>query len=160
MSPSNQARIAALPAHLQELARRRLAGRAEQSDRIAPADRGGPLPMSFAQQRLWFLSEFEPGEAEYNSAVALRLVGTLDRAALAAALQDLMARHESLRTTFDEVDGVGRQIVHPAGELNLRVVDLPSNGVPARDALDRLLLKEYSEPFDLRRGPLLRPPGA
>src|SRR5262245_439201 len=157
MSSSNQTRIAALPAHLQELARRRLAGLAEQSDRIAPADRCGPLPLSFAQQRLWFLSEFEPGAGEYNSALALRLIGVLDQGALAEALRALVARHEALRTPFEEGDGVGEQVVRPVGELPLPVVDLLADGIPARDALDRLLLTEYSRPFDLRSEPMLRP---
>src|SRR6266480_5316298 len=95
MSSSNQTRVSALPEHLQELLRQRLAGRAERSDTIPPADRGRPLPLSFAQQRLWFLDGFEPGGSEYNSALAVRLVGALDPAALAGALRALLVRHES-----------------------------------------------------------------
>src|SRR5437016_5622253 len=111
MSSSNETRVSALPAELQDLLRRRLAGRAGRSDTIAPADRNGPLPLSFAQQRLWFINEFEPGEAEYNSALAVRLSGALDQPALTGAMRELVARHESLRTTFEEVDGVGVQVV-------------------------------------------------
>src|SRR5712672_4182912 len=150
MSPSNQARIAALPAHLQELARRRLAGRAEQSDRIAAADHGGPLPLSFAQQRLWFLSEFEPGSAEYVTPLALRLRGDLDIEALRTALTGLVARHESLRTTFDEIDGHGVQVVHEPGAVDLPVEQL------TEAELNEALTGEAGRPFDLRHGPLLR----
>ncbi|MGH3811896.1 MAG: condensation domain-containing protein, partial [Pseudonocardiaceae bacterium] len=156
MTSSRQSRISALPAHLQEQLRRRLSGQPEQPDRIAPAQRTGPLPLSFAQQRLWFLDEFQPGGAEYNSALALRLVGPLDVAALIAALPALPARHESLRTTFDQVDGKGVQIVHPAPDLPVPLIDLSDSSSRAPDELDRVLSEEYSRPFDLRRGPLFR----
>ena len=73
MPSSRQSRIAALPAHLQEQLRRRLAGQAESPDAIPRADRSRPLPLSFAQQRLWFLNQLRPDDAEYNSAIALRL---------------------------------------------------------------------------------------
>jgi amino acid adenylation domain-containing protein/non-ribosomal peptide synthase protein (TIGR01720 family) len=153
MPSSRESRISALPAELQELMRRRLAGRAERSERIPRADRTGPLPLSFAQQRLWFLDEFRPGEAEYNSALAMRLRGALDVEALRAALAGLVTRHESLRTTFDEVDGRGIQVVHSAADLAVPVVEL---SVAADDELDRVLADEYARPFDLRRGPLFR----
>ncbi|MGH3669724.1 MAG: non-ribosomal peptide synthetase, partial [Pseudonocardiaceae bacterium] len=148
-------RIAALPAHLQEALRRRLAGQARQSDRITPADRGRPLALSFAQQRLWFLDEFQPGGAEYNSGLALRLRGPLQPPALTTALQALVTRHESLRTTFTEVDGAPRQIVHASVEVPLPVIGLPDTDDPA-GALDAILTAEFSRRFDLRQGPLLR----
>src|SRR5262249_15877271 len=153
MSSSRETRISALPAALQEQVRRRLAGRTGQSDRIPPTDRGAPLPLSFSQQRMWFLDEFHPGEAEYNSALGLRLVGELRHAALTGALRDLLARHESLRTTFDQVDGIGFQVIEPAHELPVPVVDLAGTGP---DELDRVLLEECARPFDLRHGPVLR----
>ncbi|MGH3935613.1 MAG: non-ribosomal peptide synthetase, partial [Pseudonocardiaceae bacterium] len=156
MTSSRQSRISALPAHLREQLRRRLSGRSEQPDRIALAPRTGPLPLSFAQQRLWFLHEFQPGGAEYNSALPLRLVGPLDVAALTAALRVLPARHESLRTTFDGVDGKGVQLVHPAHDLPVPLVDLSGSSGPGLDGLDRVLFEEYSRAFDLRRGPLFR----
>src|SRR6266550_2978982 len=156
MSSSKQSRIDALPAHLQERLRRRLAGQAERSDTIPRAERTGPLPLSFSQQRLWFLNEFQPGETKYNSALAFRLVGPLDLPALAGALRELSIRHESLRTTFDQVDGVGVQVVHPAGELPVPVVDLAATSSAEPDELDRVLVREYATPFDLRRGPLFR----
>ncbi|MCR3750885.1 non-ribosomal peptide synthase/polyketide synthase [Lentzea californiensis] len=151
MSSSIEDRIAALPPHLREQMRRRLSGRSEQADAIRPADRSQPLPLSFPQQRLWFLDSFQPGGSGYNSALSLRLTGRLDMPALTAALNGLVARHESLRTTLDEVDGVGVQVVHPPFDLAVPVVESRDPG-----ALDELLTEEYSRPFELRRGPLVR----
>ncbi|HZR48142.1 MAG TPA: condensation domain-containing protein, partial [Streptosporangiaceae bacterium] len=124
MVSSQETRISALPAALQEKLRSRLAGRARQSDRIRPADRTGPLPLSFGQQRLWFLNELEPGAGGYNSALALRLTGSLDLAALTGALGALVARHESLRTTFDQADGKGIQVIHPDTGFDMHTADL------------------------------------
>ncbi|WP_055529417.1 non-ribosomal peptide synthetase, partial [Streptomyces alboniger] len=151
--PSRQARAEALPEDMREALRRRLAGRtggaapaARQG--IPRADRERPLPLSFAQQRLWFLDRLRPGDARYNSAVALRLTGAPDQEALRAALTAVVARHEALRTTFEETEGRPVQRVHPAGPVPL----------PVRDAgdLHKDLLAEYSRPFDLSSGPLLR----
>ncbi|MFD9739331.1 amino acid adenylation domain-containing protein, partial [Umezawaea sp. NPDC059074] len=151
MSSSMEDRIAALPPHLREQMRRRLSGRAEQTDVITPVGRDEPLPLSFPQQRLWFLDQFQPGGSGYNSALALRLTGRLDVPALTAALRGLVARHESLRTTLDTVDGRGVQIVHPPFDLLLPVADQDDPS-----ALQDVLVREYSRPFDLRQGPLLR----
>ncbi|MFE4517494.1 amino acid adenylation domain-containing protein, partial [Kitasatospora sp. NPDC056783] len=120
---------------------------------VLPVPREGAAPMSYAQQRLWFLEEFAPGGAEYVTALALRLRGALDPGALGAALTALAARHEALRTTFDSVDGHGVQLVHPPTEVPLPLHDL--TGQPER-ALNELLAAERARPFDLRRGPLLR----
>src|ERR1700678_2186574 len=157
MTSSQETRISALPGALQEKLRSRLAGHAGQSDRIRPTDRSGPLPLSFAQQRLWFLNELEPETGGYNSALALRLTGALDLAALTGALQGLVARHESLRTTLDDVDGKGVQVIHPAGGFAVQITGL-TDAPPAsqQQALDQLLGSEYTRPFDLRRGPLFR----
>ncbi|MGW5658706.1 non-ribosomal peptide synthase/polyketide synthase [Streptomyces sp. NPDC003758] len=151
--PSKRDRAEALPEELREALRRRLAGRAggaapDAWQGIPRADRDRPLPLSFAQQRLWFLDRLRPGDARYNSAVAVRLAGALDREVLERALAVVVARHEALRTTFDEADGRPVQTVHPAGPVPL----------PARDVtdLDAELRAEYARPFDLGRGPLLR----
>ncbi|MCU1449929.1 MAG: hypothetical protein JWP02_2099, partial [Acidimicrobiales bacterium] len=153
---ARQSRISSLPPELQEQLRRRLAGQARQTDVIPAADRSGPLPMSFSQQRLWFLNDLLPGDAGYNSGLVLRLVGALDVTALNRALQQLLARHESLRTTFDELDGRGVQIVHPVHELPVPVIDLAGPSNPRPDELNRVLSEECSRPFDLRQGPLVR----
>ncbi|MGH3755950.1 MAG: amino acid adenylation domain-containing protein, partial [Pseudonocardiaceae bacterium] len=114
-------------------------------------------PQSFAQQRLWFLHQFEPGSAEYATRIGLRLRGQLDAGALSAAFTTLAARHESLRTTFEAADGRGMQVVHPPAEVPLPVLDL-SQLAPTERAteLDRVLATETSQPFNLSQGPLMR----
>jgi amino acid adenylation domain-containing protein/non-ribosomal peptide synthase protein (TIGR01720 family) len=120
--------------------------------------RDGEMPLSFAQQRLWFLHEFEPDSDEYVTPFALRLRGELDVDAMNTALTALVARHEALRTTFDEVDGHGVQVVHEPTELLVPVLDLSSLPDKEREAeLTRVLARESTMPFDLRGGPLLRP---
>ncbi len=137
----------------------RLLGDRQGSGRaaIVPVARDAVAPMSHAQQRLWFLHEFEPAGAEYVTALALRLHGTPDTGALRAALAAVVARHESLRTTFDSVDGHGVQRVHPPREVPLPVHDLTGLAAAEREpGLRRLLAAERARPFDLREGPLLR----
>ncbi|WP_103352222.1 non-ribosomal peptide synthetase [Amycolatopsis sp. CA-128772] len=156
MTTSRKSRIDALPAELRETLKRRLAGRAERSDVIGRAPREQALPLSFAQQRLWFLDEFRPGDAEYNSAVALRLTGPLDPGALAGALRQLVARHEALRTTIDDAGGTPVQVVHADPEIPVRTVDLDGDPALRPADLDEVLGVEYGRAFDLRRGPLVR----
>ncbi|MFE1781431.1 amino acid adenylation domain-containing protein [Streptomyces sp. NPDC059506] len=122
------------------------------ADRIPRAPRGSDLPLSYAQRRLWFLDEFEPGGAEYNSGGALRMTGPLDVPALEAALGALVHRHESLRTVFASRDGRPVQVVQDPGPVRLPVTDL--TGRP--EELDRVLGEEVRRPFPLREGPLLR----
>ncbi|MBI0319193.1 non-ribosomal peptide synthetase, partial [Streptomyces javensis] len=159
MTSSRKDRASALPEELREALRRRLAGKAGRADAIPRADRARPLPLSFAQERLWFLHTLQPEEAGYNSALALRLTGALDVAALSRALDALVERHEALRTTFDDLDGGPVQVVRPAAPVPLPVADLRAR-VTGEDgdaeALDRLLLAEYARPFELRTGPALR----
>ncbi|GLZ39063.1 non-ribosomal peptide synthase/polyketide synthase [Actinokineospora sp. NBRC 105648] len=150
--PPNQSRFDALPAHLRAKLEARLAGKAAPvaAETIPTAPRTGALPLSSAQQRLWFLSEFNPGGNDYNSGTALRFTGELDAPALVAGVRELVRRHESLRTTFAEVDGRPVQLVHASLDLDVPLVDC----VP--DVLDDVLQAEFSCPFDLRTGPLLR----
>ncbi|HEY2724811.1 MAG TPA: amino acid adenylation domain-containing protein [Pseudonocardiaceae bacterium] len=125
---------------------------------VAPRD-GLPrsFAQSFAQQRLWFLDQFDPDSTEYVTPTALRLRGRLDVAALSSALTGLVARHESLRTTFDAVDGQSVQVVHEPPEVTVPIVDLAELPQSQRDAeLSRLLLEENTRRFDLRQGPLMR----
>ncbi|HEX7333134.1 MAG TPA: amino acid adenylation domain-containing protein [Pyrinomonadaceae bacterium] len=114
-----------------------------------------PAPVSYAQQRLWFLDQLEPGNVIYNLPEATRLRGRLDVSVLAATLTEVVGRHEILRTTFDTVDGRPVQIVAPAEPLPLPFVDLSALPDPEKEAR-RLIYAEGIRPFDLTRGPLLR----
>ncbi len=122
-----------------------------------PGPRGGDAPLSFAQQRLWFLDQLAPGSPLYNVAFALRADGPLSPAVLAAALAAVAGRHEALRTVFPEREGEPRQIVLPASRPPLPVVDLGglTLGLAEAEAL-RLARAKAARPFDLARGPLLR----
>ncbi|WP_016697182.1 non-ribosomal peptide synthetase, partial [Actinoalloteichus spitiensis] len=123
-------------------------------ERIERVDRSGPLPLSPAQQRLWFLDEFAPGSVEHNTGIGLRLLGELDLSALRAALTRLVERHEILRTTFVTQDGEGTQVVGPAREVVLDEVDLCG---ASPDVVDKAVRELATAPFDLASGPLLRP---
>ncbi|MET0399063.1 MAG: non-ribosomal peptide synthase/polyketide synthase, partial [Longimicrobiaceae bacterium] len=124
---------------------------------LVPAERGGPLPLSFAQQRLWFIDRLEPGSAAYNMPSALRLRGPLDARVLERALGEVVRRHEALRTTFGEAGGVPFQVVHPAGAARLEQADLSRLAAGEREAEARRLAgEEARRPFDLRAGPLVR----
>ncbi len=124
---------------------------------IGRAPREGPVPLSFAQQRLWLLDRIEPGSPAYNMPAALRVRGPLDAAALRAALDGLVRRHETLRTTFAEHRGAPVQVVHAPAPAALRVADLRALPAEAREGEARRLAEaEARRPFDLARGPLLR----
>ncbi|HEX2092034.1 MAG TPA: amino acid adenylation domain-containing protein, partial [Longimicrobiaceae bacterium] len=124
---------------------------------IRRVSREEPLPLSFAQQRLWFVDRLEPGSAVYNMAGALRLRGRLETAAVRVSLDALVERHEALRTVFAEQGGAPVQIIHPPAPVSLPVLDLRRLPVGAREAeAERLAGAEALRPFDLARGPLLR----
>jgi amino acid adenylation domain-containing protein len=123
----------------------------------APRENLEELPLSFAQQRMWFLDQWQPGNPVYNIPAAVRLSGTLDTAAFAGALREIVRRHEALRTAFPEVDGRPVQVIAPQPDLNVPLVDL---GVlpEAERALEirRLIEAEARASFDLVTGPLIR----
>ncbi|HEY3570033.1 MAG TPA: amino acid adenylation domain-containing protein [Thermoanaerobaculia bacterium] len=139
-----------------ELAARIAAERpAAEEEPIVPVPREEALPLSFAQERLWFLDQWEPGSPLYNMPAALELRGRLDRAALAAALGEIVRRHEALRTTFRAEAGEPAQVIAPQAPFPLPLIDL--RGLPERRAeAARLAAAEARRPFDLGRGPLLR----
>ena len=119
---------------------------------IEPRPRTGALPVSFAQQRLWFLDQLEPDAATYNLPVAMELTGPLDVPALARALSEIVRRHEVLRTTFPAVNGtVPVQQIAPAQPVDLAVV-----AVRDAAAAQQLIAAEARWPFDLAHGPLVR----
>jgi amino acid adenylation domain-containing protein len=145
---------------LAALAARIAAGFREDSARppLVRAARAEAPPLSFAQQRLWFLDRLEPGSALYNLPVVLRLAGPLDAAALERAVDEVFRRHEALRTAFTEGRGdEPRQVVAPFQPAGLPRIDL--SGLPAvaaRAEAERLAAREALRPFDLARGPLAR----
>jgi amino acid adenylation domain-containing protein len=125
---------------------------------IPRAPRDGRLELSFAQERLWFLDQLEPGSPAYNMPAALRLSGRLDIAALAAVLGEIGRRHEVLRTTFPASGGRPFQAIAPVPDLAVPVVDLGALPPPlAEREAARLAAGEARRPFALDRGPLLRP---
>jgi amino acid adenylation domain-containing protein len=143
------------------LAQRAEAALAEGSGAAAPplarVPRDGPLPLSWAQQRLWILDQLEPGTAAYNMPSVLRLRGRLDAAGIRWSLGEVVRRHEALRTTFPAADGVPVQRVAPPAPLPLPEADLRGLDPVARDAeARRRAWAEAVRPFDLARGPLLR----
>ncbi|HEX8273555.1 MAG TPA: amino acid adenylation domain-containing protein, partial [Longimicrobiaceae bacterium] len=142
-----------------------LAGRVDELRRagapalppVAPAGRAGPLPLSFAQERLWFLDRLQPDSALYNVPMALRLGGALDVAALETALGEIVRRHEALRTVFRGTDAGPVQVIRPFAGFTLAVRDLAGLGEAEREEeVKRLAGEDASRPFDLSAGPLLR----
>jgi amino acid adenylation domain-containing protein len=114
-------------------------------------------PLSFAQQRLWFLDQLDPGSPLYNMPRQIWTTGALDESALEQALSALVARHEPLRTTFPAVDGQPVQLIAPLTSFRLPLVDLQEIPVPQRESeARRRALQEAHRPFDLARGPLFR----
>jgi amino acid adenylation domain-containing protein len=124
---------------------------------LLPAARENALPLSFAQQRLWFLDQLMPDSNAYTLAQAIRLRGALNPASLEQSINDVIRRHESVRTTFDTIDGDPVQVIAPFKYVSLPLVDLSwlSNQVRESEAL-RIASAEAGRPFDLQRGPLLR----
>jgi amino acid adenylation domain-containing protein len=118
---------------------------------LVPIPRTAPLPLSFAQQRLWFMSKLEGPSYTYNLSVVMRLRGSLDEDALTGALETIVARHEVLRTRFREIDGVPIQVIDRIGEFAVRRPQLPS-----RDTLAAFIDEELHYPFDLSRDALFR----
>jgi amino acid adenylation domain-containing protein len=124
---------------------------------LTRAAHGSAAPLSFAQERLWFLDRLLPGTTTYNILCELRLCGPLDPAALAAGLEEVVRRHEPLRTRFQTVAGLPAQVVDPPARLVLPWVDLSGlPGVERRAESARVAVRERRRPFDLARGPMLR----
>jgi amino acid adenylation domain-containing protein len=126
-------------------------------DPILPAPRTGDLPLSFAQQRLWFLHRMRPESPAYNMAGAIRVTGPLDAAALQRALVEIVRRHEALRTCFPETGGAARQVIGPAGGPQPAFLDLRPLPPATRVAeLLRMSTVEARRPFDLAQAAPLR----
>ena len=124
---------------------------------ILPVSHDGNLPLSFAQERLWFLDQFEPNSSVYNLANGMRLKGTLRVGALEQSLNEIVRRHEALRTSFSMVEGQPIQVISSTFTRPLPVLDLSNLSEAEREAeAQRLADEENQRAFDLARGPLLR----
>jgi len=142
-------------------------GKAEPKDlstpTISPAPRADDPPatqmfsLSSGQQRLWFLDQFEKGSPLYNNFAAIHLQGAIDRDALEASIHQIIKRHESLRTTFAEVDGQAVQVIHPQMSFALAYTDLRGSATGDLNMeIQQLAIEEARQPFDLSMEPLLR----
>lgn len=124
---------------------------------IVAIDRNGNLPLSFAQQRFWFLHQFEPDSSSNNMPVVVRITGLLNVDALERSLSELVRRHEVLRTTFPCVKGHSQLVIAPARPLPLPLIDLRDLPKDERDAKAfHLATAEAHRPFDLANESMLR----
>jgi amino acid adenylation domain-containing protein len=137
-------------AELAKEVRQRHRGNGSKAPAITPGP-DGPAPLSFSQQRLWFLDQLVPDNPAYNIPVAIRLRGRLDHGALAAALRAVVHRHSTLRTVIDMVDGQPVARTTEPGEMPVPVIDIDGEA-----ALTEAVGAEAARPFDIRRGPLIR----
>ncbi|PYT05486.1 MAG: non-ribosomal peptide synthetase, partial [Acidobacteria bacterium] len=127
------------------------------SRKIHRRSEAGYHPLSFAQQRLWFLAQMDTHSAVYNIPVVLRIRGALNVAALASSLDEIVRRHEVLRATFTNVGGQPAQVVGVRSTPGLPLVDLTEvSGAPRDRELRDMIREESHKEFDLERGPLMR----
>lgn len=130
---------------------------AQRQPAIPRLSRPDPIPLSFAQQRFWFLDRLMPDSSAYNIPKGIRLKGPLNLSAFRNALDAIVARHESLRTTFVSIDGNPAQVILEKSGADFSFLDL--SGLPAdtrEEEVQRRFREEYQRPFDLTRGPLFR----
>ena len=135
----------------------RAAAEAGRLPPIEPAPRDRPLPLSFAQERVWFLDQLAPGSIAYNFQFTVRFTGPLDPAVLGRALSEIVRRHEVLRTSFPALDGRPVQVIHSPFPAQVPRVDL--TGLPQalrEESAERLVRQEIRRGFDVTRIPLLR----
>ncbi len=127
-----------------------------ESYSLIPIKREGDLPLSFSQERLWFLDQFEPGSASYNLPGAVRLSGDLNIEVLRRCFDEIIRRHEVLRTTFVMEDSKAIQVIAPKLNLTIEMVDLSGLPEELRELeVRRYLAKDSQKPFVLARGPLV-----
>ncbi|MDJ0897246.1 MAG: amino acid adenylation domain-containing protein [Xenococcus sp. MO_188.B8] len=124
---------------------------------IQPRTEREQLPLSWAQERLWFLNQLEGASATYNMPGAVRITGNLELNALQQALSEIVRRHEVLRTSFTTVNGTPIQVIDPEATINIKVLDLQEVEVTERETvLPQQIQLEAITPFDLERAPLIR----
>lgn len=137
----------------------KLAAKAEPFDKVTirPVERAGDLPLSFAQQRLWFLCQASEQNASYNLPVALRVTGPVDLNVLQRAINEIIRRHEPLRTVFGISNGAPIQKVLPHLEIAIDVAELRAATADEQAAqLETMIREEIQKPFELSQAPLLR----
>ncbi len=153
-------RLADLPMEKRKLLAERLYAKRRSGQTVGTIPHRGnadALPLSFAQERLWFLNQLEPHNEAYTIAQILYLAGTLDTKALEASLSDIVRRHEILRTSLPVINGEAKQRVSSPGPVNLSFVDLSGLESEEREAAaKRSILEAARQPFDLTHGPLVR----
>ncbi len=124
---------------------------------IQPRSDAGPAPLSFTQERMWFLDRYQPGSAAFNRPLALRFKGELSHIALEQALNEIIRRHQILRTTFPAQDGQPVQIIRPPQPVTLAVVDISNQPAERQNIIaGQLAVEETRRSFDLSTGPLFR----
>lgn len=124
---------------------------------LRPSPRDGRLPLSFAQERLWFLHQFDPTSPTYNIILSFPLSGAIDVSLVERTLTEIVRRHETLRTIFALEDGQPVAVIQPPSPMKLKVIDLSALPAPRRDReAMRLRKEEAGTGFDLARGPLFR----
>jgi amino acid adenylation domain-containing protein len=132
-------------------------GAREEAPPLERVPRDQFLPLSYAQQRLWFIHQLDPGSSIYNVPAAVRIQGPLDAAALEKTFKEVARRHEALRTRFVLVDGGPQQVIEDTGEFRFQQADLSGASVDEREAQAKLLAREEARaPFNLEHGPLMR----
>ena len=139
------------------LAERITSARKSEAPALQAGGREGPLPLSFAQQRLWFLDRLQPGSTAYNIPYALKLEGVLDVVALERGLEEVVRRHEVLQASFESQGG--EPVLRLAGPLRLPLAPVDLSALEAgqrSEEVARLASEESARPFELSRGPLLR----
>jgi amino acid adenylation domain-containing protein len=145
--------VAALSVEIDRVIREEEGIAAPPITRVAASEN---LPLSFAQQRLWFLDQLTPNNPFYNMQLGIRFSGELNVAALAAALNEICRRHEVFRTSFQSIDGDPIQIISPPRSFALDRLDLSTSGADPMDEVTRLARAEAQRPFDLTVAPLVR----
>lgn len=135
-----------------------LIGESQSTSTLHPVQpRPARLPLSYGQQRLWFIDQLEGSSRQYHIPEALRLCGELNIACLQQAIQVIVERHESLRTRFSQIDGEPFQEILPTLEIDLPLIDLSRfNELERQEAVRAAIHEEWEQPFDLEHGPLVR----
>ncbi len=129
----------------------------DENDVLRTYPRDSNLPLSYSQERLWFLDQFEPGGTFYNMPGVVRLVGELDVEVLERSINEIIRRHEVLRTTFNAVDGKAEQVIASSLHVEIKGVDLRDLTDGRRESeIRRYLEEDIQQPFDLLLGPLVR----